>query len=149
MFTIRDIPFSQISIIKDLWEKNRKYHEDISEHFGDIYSDLIFEERINSFSLFDSGHIKISVAENASKGMLLGYCISTFEETIGETQTLHVDLNERNKGIGKKLMDHHINWMKDNGCKIITITVAVENTNTIEFYKTLGFKADTIKMRLI
>ncbi len=148
MFIIKDIPFSQVSVIKDLWEKNRKYHEEISEFFGDIYSDLIFEERIQSFSSFDSDKIKISVAENSNNGKILGYCISTFEGAEGETHSLHVDATERNHGIGKKLMERHIMWMQNNGCKAINITVAVENTNTIEFYKTLGFKSNTLQMRL-
>lgn len=149
MIIIRDIPFNQISIIKNLWEKNRKYHENISKHFGFIYSDLVFEDRIKSFSVFDTEQIKISVAESVDNERLLGYCISTFEGTEGETQTLHVDENERNTGIGKRLMDSHIAWMKNNGCKTITIIVAVENTNTLEFYKTLGFKANTLEMKLI
>ncbi len=147
MFIIKDIPFSQVSIIKDLWEKNRKYHENISEYFGDIYSDLIFEERINSFSIYDKDHIKISIAENSSNGKLLGYCISTFKEDDGETHSLHVDETARNSGIGKKLMENHVNWLQSNGCKSISITVAVENAKTIEFYKSLGFKSNTLEMK--
>lgn len=149
MFIIKDIQFSQVSIIENLWENNRKHHENISKNFSSIYSDLVFEERINSFSLFDNDHIKISIAENSSDGKLLGYCISTIEGTQGETHTLHVDVNERNNGIGKKLMDNHIKWMQNSGCKTISITVAVENASTIEFYKTLGFKANTLEMKLI
>lgn len=45
-------------------------------------------------------------------------------------------------------MNRHMEWLKDNGCKIITITVSYENNNTIEFYKTLGFKPNTLEMRL-
>lgn len=147
MFIIKDITFSQVSLIKDLWEKNRKYHENISEYFGFLYTDLIFEERISSFGMFDNEHIKISIAE--SNGKLSGYCISTFEGTTGETHTLHVDASERGSGIGRKLMEEHISWMKKNGCKDINITVSVENTNTIEFYKTLGFQSNTLEMKLI
>ena len=146
MLIIRDVPFSQSSLIKDLWEKNRKYHENISEHFGFLYANLIFEERINAFSIFDDEHIKISIAEN--NGNPCGYCISTFEGTTGETHSLHVDKSERGNGIGKKLMEEHISWMKNNGCKDINITVSVENINTIEFYKSLGFKPNTIEMKL-
>ncbi|HCX62546.1 GNAT family N-acetyltransferase [Sedimentibacter sp.] len=146
MLIIKDIPFSEVSIIKDLWEKNRKYHENISEYFGFLYTDLVFEERINTFDVYDKKHIKISIAEN--NGKLSGYCISTFEGTNGETHTLHVDVNERNNGIGRKLMDAHINWLKNNGCKSINITVAIENTNTIDFYKSLGFRANTLEMKL-
>lgn len=149
MYIIRDIPFNEITIIKELWDKNRKYHENISENFGHLYSNLVFEERINPFSLFDEDHIKVSIAENKNTGELLGYCISTYKGTDGETQSLHVNENARNSGIGKMLMNEHINWMKDNGCKTIILTVASENTNTIEFYKTLGFKANTVEMRLV
>lgn len=148
MVCLRDISFSQVSIIKDLWEKNRKYHENLSEFFGDLYSDLVFEERINSFSTFDKDHIKITLAEDTLNRNILGYCISTFEGIEGETQSLHVAEEIRGSGIGKSLMDSHIKWLKNNGCKDITITVASENTNTIEFYKTLGFKANTLEMRL-
>lgn len=148
MFILRDIPFSQSFIFKELWEKNREYHENISEHFGSIYSSLVFEERMNPFSLFDKDYIKISLAENSIDGKLLGYCISTIENAEGQTQSLHVDENARNSGIGKALMDSHINWMKNNGCNSITITVAAENTSTIQFYKTLGFRTNTLEMRL-
>jgi len=148
MVCLRDISFSQVSIIKELWEKNRKYHENLSEFFGDLYSDLVFEERIKPFSSFDKDHIKITLAEDNLSRNILGYCISTFKGIEGETQTLHVAEEIRGSGIGKSLMDSHIKWLQNNGCKDIAITVAFENTNTIEFYKTLGFKANTIEMRL-
>lgn len=144
----RDIPFSEISAIKDLWERNRKYHEKISKNFGDMYSDLVFEDRIKPFGLFDKEHIKITLAENSSDKEILGYCISTFEGPEGETHSLHVRENARNLGIGKTLMNSHIEWLKNHGCTNITIIVAFENENTIEFYKTLGFKENTIEMRL-
>lgn len=148
MVCYKDITFNEVSIIKDLWDKNRKYHENISEYFGNLYSDMIFEERINSFSIFDKEHIKITIAEDSDNGILLGYCISTYEGIKGEPQTLHVLEDARGKGIGKKLMDEHLKWLKCNGCEEITITVSYENNNTIEFYKTLGFKPNTLEMRL-
>ncbi len=148
MFYYRDIPFSEISVIKDLWEKNRMYHENLSKYFGTMYSNLVFKDRIKPFELFDRKHIKITVAENSSDKEIIGYCISTFEGCEGETHSLHVCDNARGLGIGKSLMNSHIEWMKNNGCTNITITVAFENENTIEFYRTLGFKENTIEMRL-
>lgn len=148
MINYRDIKFNEISIIKELWERNRKYHENISENFGSLYSNLIFEDRINSFSSFDENHIKITIAENKDDGKLLGYCISTFEGSRGEPQTLHVLKDARGNGIGRKLMEDHLKWLKVNGCSEITITVSYENYNTIEFYKSLGFSPNTIEMRM-
>jgi len=114
MICYRDIQFSEVSIINELWEKNRAYHENISEYFGCLYADLAFEERINYFSSFDKEHIKITVAEASDNKILLGYSISTFEENEGCIHSLHV----------------------------------AENVNTMEFYKNLGFKGNTIEMRL-
>lgn len=147
MICLRDIPFSEVSIIKGLWEKNREYHENISEHFGDLYKDLVFEERMNHFSSFDEEHIKITIAEDSDK-KTLGYSISAFEGKEGYIHSLHVAEKIRGSGIGKKLMNNHIGWLQKNGCKSISITVAVENVNTIEFYKNLGFKGNTMEMRL-
>jgi ribosomal protein S18 acetylase RimI-like enzyme len=146
MICCRDIPFSEISKIKGLWEKNRQYHENISEYFGDLYRDLVFEERMSPFSSFDKEHIKITTAKDSDK--ILGYAISTFEGNEGCIHSLHVAEDVRGLGIGKKLMDAHIDWLQKNGCKDISITVAVENVNTIEFYKNLGFKENTIEMKL-
>lgn len=148
MINLMDITFAQVSLIKELWEKNRIFHRNISEHFSDVYDNISFKERMNDLNIFDEQQLKITIAEDSINSQIAGYCISTFKDTIGETQTLHVDENLRNSGIGKKLMDNHINWLKNNGCKTINITVAAENSNAIEFYKSLGFRPNTLEMRL-
>ncbi|QZY56930.1 GNAT family N-acetyltransferase [Crassaminicella profunda] len=147
MVDYRDIPFNEVSIIKDVWERNRKFHEELSKFFKHLYSDIVFEERINGFSSFDQDHIKITLAEDDEE-RLLGYCISTFEGDKGEPQTLHVIEEARGRGIGKELMNRHMEWLKGNGCKTITITVSYENYNTIEFYQSMGFRPNTMEMRL-
>ncbi|HBD65019.1 MAG TPA: hypothetical protein DC038_11370 [Clostridiales bacterium] len=147
MIYYRDIPLSQISDIKSLWERNRKYHEHLSESFGHLYTGLVFEDRMKPFRMFGEEFIKITLAENG-EGEMLGYCISTIEGGEGETQSLHVAEEARDQGIGKKLMNSHIEWLKNNGCTNILVTVSFENINTVNFYKSLGFKENTMEMRL-
>jgi len=144
----RDIQFSEISVIKEVWERNRKYHEEITESFKHLYSDLVFEERMCGFDGFDENHMKITLAEDAGSKSMLGYCISTFEGTEGELQTLHVVEEARKNGIGKELMDRHLEWLKKSGCQEIKLTVSSENPSTINFYQSIGFKANTVEMRL-
>jgi len=148
MISYRDIPFNEISIIKDVWERNRKFHEETSTYFNFLYSDIVFEDRINGFSVFDENHIKITLAEAEGSGNVLGYCISTFEGNEGEPQTLHVIEEARGTGIGKELMNRHLEWLKSNGCENISITVSYENQNAIDFYQALGFRPNTLQMRL-
>jgi ribosomal protein S18 acetylase RimI-like enzyme len=102
---------------------------------------------MNPFSSFDEEHIKITTAQE-SDNKILGYAISTYGGNEGCIHSLHVAEDVRGLGIGKNLMNIHIDWLQKNGCKDISITVAVENVNTIEFYKNLGFKENTIEMRL-
>jgi len=147
MVCYRDIPFRDVAIIKDVWESNRAFHAEISQFFGDLYSELVFEKRMEGFVVFDAEKIKITVAE-ASEGGVLGCCISTFEGGFGEPHTLHVIEGARGMGIGKELMRRHVEWLKGNGCGAITVTVACENSKTIAFYESMGFKPNTLQMRL-
>lgn len=147
MYEFFDIKYSEIIVIKELWERNRQYHEDISEYFGQIYHSVSFDDRIRPFAGFNEDRLKITVARENDE--YVGYCISTIVEGKGELESLHVSESKRGKGIGKELAIKHINWMKENKCKVIGVTVSHENENTINFYKSLGFYPNTLYMQQI
>jgi len=149
MLVYRDISFEDISLIKGLWERNRYYHQNISISFGDLYEDLLFEDRMMGFAAFDQDKIKITIAEDSMKIGLLGYCISVIEDTCGEVQTLYVLEEARGRGIGKVLVQDHLQWFKKNGCVAVKLSVSCENENTIAFYEALGFRSNTIEMWLM
>lgn len=146
MNEIFDISYDQIEVIKNLWEKNRQYHENSSEYFKESYRFIRFDERIKSFSIFNKETMKITVVKRNDK--YIGYCISTIIDGKGELQSLHVDETNRGNGIGKKLVDKHIKWMNENNCKEIGVIVSQENESTIWFYKKLGFYPNTVYMQM-
>lgn len=148
MIIYKSIKFSEVSLIKELWERNRKYHEEISKDFSFLYSDIVFEERISGFNSFNEDKIKITIAEDDKDLKVVGYCISTFEHNNGEIQTIHILKECRGQGIGKTLINNHINWLKYNNCHSISLNVDYANTNTIKFYKSMGFAENIIEMRL-
>lgn len=43
MNNIIDITYDEIEVIKDLWEKNRQYHESSSEYFKESYRIMNFD----------------------------------------------------------------------------------------------------------
>ncbi|MGE5678541.1 MAG: N-acetyltransferase family protein [Pseudomonadota bacterium] len=145
MLEFNDISYSEVSIIKELWEKNRKYHENISEFFSDSYKGIEFESRIKGFEAFDGDSMKITVARDDNR--LIGYCISTALDGKGEVESIHVDENVRGGGVGRQLVERHLCWMRDKGCKIIGVTVSQENEPTIGFYRKLGFYPNTLYMQ--
>ncbi|MFZ5968389.1 MAG: GNAT family N-acetyltransferase [Bacillota bacterium] len=145
MCEIIDIFYDEIEIIKDLWEKNRQYHENTSEYFKELYHSISFGQRMKAFSALNEETLKITVAKSNDK--YIGYCISTIIDGKGELESLHVDETHRGKGIGKRLAAKHLEWMKEKNCKVIGVTVSQENESTIRFYNKLGFYPNTLYMQ--
>lgn len=145
MIELFDISYDEVEIIRELWEKNRQYHENSSEYFKEAYRSISFDSRIKAFSVFDKGTMKITVAKSNEKN--IGYCISTVIDGKGELESLHVDEAYRGNGIGKRLVQRHLEWMNEKNCKVIGVTVSQENESTIGFYKKLGFFPNTLYMQ--
>nr|WP_315023432.1 GNAT family N-acetyltransferase [uncultured Aminipila sp.] len=145
MIKIMDIDYDEIKIIRDLWEKNRLYHQNISEHFKEVYGLISFDERMKDFSASNKNTIKITVAKNNDQ--YIGYCISTTVDGAGQLQSIHVCESNRGNGIGRQLASEHIEWMREMGCKEIGVNVSQENASAIAFYKDLGFYPNTLYMQ--
>ncbi len=145
MVEIFDVSFDRIGAIKNLWEKNRQYHENNSIFFGDLYRYISFDDKVNDFEKFQEDKIKISVATVNDE--YIGYCISTIIDDNGEIASVHVDKSYRRIGVGKKLVVEHLEWLKGKKCKVIGVTVSHENEITISFYKKLGFYPNTLYMQ--
>jgi ribosomal protein S18 acetylase RimI-like enzyme len=143
---IFDISYEEIEVIKNLWEKNRQYHEDSSEYFKESYGFISFDQRMKALGVFSKESMKITVAKINDE--YIGYCISTIIHEKGEIQSLHVDENNRGNGIGKKLVIKHIEWMNEKNCKVIGVTVSQENEATKWFYRKLEFYPNTLYMQL-
>lgn len=147
MYELFDISYNEVGIIKELWEKNRQYHEDISERFGYQYRLVTFADRMKGLAGFNEDMIKITVVKENDE--YIGYCISIITQGKGELESLHVSASKRGQGIGRELVAAHIDWMKKNKCDVIGVTASQENSNTIDFYKSLGFYPKTVYMQLL
>ena len=145
MIELFDILYDEVELIKDLWEKNRRYHENISEYFKEVYRSMSFDQRIKAFSVFDEETMKITVAKGSDG--YIGYCISTIIDGKGEIESIHVDESNRGDGVGKRLVQRHLEWMNEKNCKVIGVTVSQENEATIGFYRKLGFFPNTLYMQ--
>ncbi|WP_282125763.1 GNAT family N-acetyltransferase [Marinifilum flexuosum] len=145
MIDYLDIKPQEISLIKEVWICNKEFHEEIDENFTSQYASLDFETRMNA--IVQSGkNLKISIAKK--KNCICAYCISSIENHKGEIESLHVLESERGNGIGKKLTQMHLNWLKSNHCEEIGLYVASCNEKTIDFYKELGLLPNLTYMQL-
>ena len=146
-YDIIEIKKDNINLIKDLWEKNRIFHQNKTSNFSYQYSNLNFDERMNN--IFNSKNIKYyKISAIINKSNIVGYCLSVIQGSSGELCTLFIDEQHRNNGLGHLLVDKHLNWLKDNKCENISVNVLVENESTIRFYESLGFKQNIINMEI-
>ena len=146
-YDIIEIKKDNINLIKDLWEKNRIFHQNKTSNFSYQYSNLDFDERMNN--IFNSKNIKYyKISAIINKSNIVGYCLSIIQGSSGELCTLFVDEQHRNNGLGHLLVDKHLDWLKDNKCESIFVNVLVENESTIRFYESLGFKQNIINMEI-
>ena len=111
-YDIIEIEKDNINLIKDLWEKNRIFHQNKTSNFSYQYSNLNFDERMNN--IFNSKNIKYyKISAIINKNNIIGYCLSIIQGSLGELCTLFVDEQHRNNGLGHLLVDKHLNWLKD------------------------------------
>lgn len=79
-------------------------------------------------------------------GKIEGYLIGSISETdnyrnieqIAEIDSMFVNLNIRNQGVGEKLVNHFLQWAKLK-MKRAKVVVSARNKRGINFYKKAGF----------
>jgi diamine N-acetyltransferase len=129
-----------LDFVQPLWEKLNKHHEINSNYFSDRFINLKFNVRKNKFVNDDNLEVKIDLIKDVERDLYIGYCISTInKELIGEIDSLFVEKEYREYGLGDKLMNRALEWLNSNKVKTKIIGVAEGNENVLEFYKRYGF----------
>lgn len=147
--SIREISINELNKIKSLWEKLNIIHLNDSQYFKEHYRTNTFEERCKKFYRIHPSNIKIMAVESDDKA-IVGYCISTInrEELSGEIESIYIENDLRQSGIGTQLINMSINWFKENNCKKINVSVAEGHESVFEFYKKFGFYPRLISLQL-
>jgi GNAT superfamily N-acetyltransferase len=71
---------------------------------------------------------------------IIGYCVSTIDEMKhGEIDSLFVIPDYRGYGIGKKLTERSIEWLKLKNCNPIRLAINYGHESVLPFYQNLGF----------
>jgi len=81
-----------ISIIEKMWEKLNRIHYEVSEFFSDEYLNKKFVDRKNEI-LEKSKHgiLKIFIAKDADTKNIIGYCVCSVCDGIGEIDSIFVE----------------------------------------------------------
>ncbi len=87
------------------------------------------------------------VAENNNEIIGFGQAWIKNKDT-GITESVYVYRKFRKKGIGKKIMNEMIKWLKKQKLKYIESSCYINNKSSTKLHEKLGFKPFLIRMRL-
>lgn len=94
------------------------------------------------------------VAQDGNK--IVGYACGGFvdrgyrvEGIYAELENMFIDEKYRRLGIGSNLTKAFLKWCDENKVKYINVTASANNVDTIEFYKSLGFRDYDVKLQIL
>lgn len=132
--------------VRPLWEELNAYHIGIGKAFSDDIAERTFEMRKKD--LID-GASKMHVLMAHREGDV-GYCICTINnDGKGEIDSLYIKKEHRSKGLGKKMVESALQWLKENNVKKKAVVVLEGNLEVLSFYQSLGFIPRNIELEYV
>lgn len=141
-------------MVRDIWLEFMKYHQDnfpflglnMVENAPDIWEEY-FKNNVRSIK-------KLALVAEVN-GIPVGYLLGGIIKQppvmkiieIGTITDFAVTKKWRNRGIGSKLLKEFERWCKSRKIKIITLQVADNNKNSINFYKKHNFQTTMLHQK--
>lgn len=139
----------ELDLVRKLWEKLRVHHKIRSKYFFQDYENVSFEKRKDELlKKAEDGMLRLDLAKD-SNGELVGYCISSIYDEIGEIDSIYVEESFRTEGIGDSLMKRSLEWLKSNGIDNILVQLSAGNDDVLRFYSHYGFHPKHIVLKNI
>jgi GNAT superfamily N-acetyltransferase len=133
-----------IDDIMELWIESAQYHEELD---GRLALNLDAAESVKNFytEKFFNEDSFLVVAETEAKLVGVSGAIIQkrppiqFVREVGFVDIIFVTAEYRNHGIGAKLFEKVMEWMKSKGLKKSRLTVATSNNVGINFWRKTGY----------
>jgi ribosomal protein S18 acetylase RimI-like enzyme len=141
-----EIGARDLDIVGPLWEKLRRYQEVRSPHFARHYASRTWEaRRTELLEKAKAGALHIDLAKDLDSGEVIAYSVSTVSsDGKGYLESIFVEPNYRENGIGDNPMRKALDWMNDTRAKTIVLEVGVGNEAVLSFYRRYNFHPRTI-----
>jgi GNAT superfamily N-acetyltransferase len=94
------------------------------------------------------GKLKVDLVKLKGSARYFGYCISSIaQEHVGEIESIFVEDEFRNQGLGHQLMQTALAWMEKEQVKSKIVGVVYGNEKAFPFYARHGFFPSAIILR--
>jgi len=154
--------FRKIDIDKDIeaiYKLNKSFAEYESRLNAKINKDYSFEEFRKVYE--DKLRAELSAlflveTKEATGKKIIGYCLGWIEQTTfvfnrekrGKIAECFILEDYRNKGLGRKLIEHLLSWFKENDIRWITVEV-LEDNESKKFWEKMGFRITSLELQQI
>jgi len=143
-YTVLDT--GEIDLLQPLWEKLNAHHAGISSNFSEELNARRFQDR-KSQLLGDDKRVHILLVTASGIQNPIGYSIvSTTSSGGGEIDSMFVEEDYRNSGIGTSLMKLSLAWLDECGATAKSVIVLFENTDALGFYARFGFLPRSVNL---
>lgn len=144
MIQFIEVSVTEIDLIKPLWEELRDHQSLKSIDFRDDLKNKTWEKRKKDL-INENKRLKILLAKDIE---YIGYCIASItNESKGEIDSLFINSNYRERGIGSEFMNRTLKWFEESGITDIYVSVVVGNEEVLGFYNKFGFKPRSIYLK--
>ena len=150
---IRNALKNDLNLINEIAKQVHNLHVELRP---DIYvpNDIVIsEERYNE--LLAEGIVLVGEIDNQIVSYAVCFIRDWNNPVMARRKVMFIDAigndeNFRNCGIGKKMMDHIINYAKEINCDRVELQVIESNKNAMGFYEHMGMKekSRTLEMNL-
>ncbi|MES2675963.1 MAG: GNAT family N-acetyltransferase [Pseudomonadota bacterium] len=134
---IRELKFPELEQVLSLYDE---YERQKSPWPSQQEQKIIFEQLLNS-----GGCVLVAVLESSVVGTCtLNLCpnFSWSGRPYAIIENVIVACEQRNKGIGKALLNHAANLAKSKGCYKVALMTGAKELSTLKFYESAGFNGD-------
>jgi len=139
---------SLLSEIENLWKSLNDIHNDKTLCFKEHFENMTFEMRKEDLlKQAQKGELSIILVRNIDN-KVIGYCVSSLVNRIGEIESICIDKEYRKRGIGDILMEKALHWIENKKPNKIFVMVAVGNEEVYGFYKKYGFYPRITKLEM-
>ena len=133
---IVEISKNEIHLIQPLWNALNQHHWEQSAHFKSHFCSFSFSDRCRKLLAAEALHI-LAAQEN---NQLVGYCIASTHQDVGEIDSLYVLPEYRSQQLGEILTTKAMEWLTQQSCSELNVYVAEGNEQASSFYERFGFR---------
>ena len=140
-----------LDLIGTLWQKLIEYHKTRFKHFAEHLERVTFDLRKKELlEKTRDGALRIDLAKDMNTGELVGYCVSTVSgNRQGEIDSIYIESDYRQSGIGDNLMKRTLRWMDDMQVTKKILVVGAGNEEVFAFYSRYNFYPRSIVLEQV